>query len=233
MKPFATTILAFGIMLAALPAAHADTTTCNTTITGGTVSGNLIVPPGATCTLVGVTVTGNVQVQENATLMIYLYSPPSGFNIAENSTIDGNVQVGVGASLSTSEPFGVLTIAGNLNADQCSSVGLVNPIVDGNVRISNCTGPFENEYIGGEIGGNFDCSGNSAGCILQFGKVNGNVMINNNNHINGNGDAPNVVAGNTIGGNLQCQGNTAITDVLIVAEPNIVGDHKQGQCAGF
>jgi hypothetical protein len=165
--------------------------------------------------------------------LIDLFSPPNGFTIPENSTIDGNVHVEVGASFFTSEPRGVLTIAGNLNADQCSSVSLVEAIVDGNVRISNCTGPAESEYLQGEIGGNFDCSGNFAGCILQLANVKGNAMINNNNNMNANNNFSNVVAGNTIGSNLQCKGNTAIIDVIIVASPNIVGGHKQGQCAGF
>jgi hypothetical protein len=50
--------------------------------------------------------------------------------------------------------------------------------------------------------------------------VKGNVQINNN--------AAADVFVNTIGGNLSCQGNATIN-----GGDNMVGGHKQGQCAGF
>ena len=84
MKHFVTAMVAFGIMLAAVPAARAAATapapatpatpaapaapataatTCPPNPTpGSTVSGNLIVPSGAQCVLSGVTVSGNVVV---------------------------------------------------------------------------------------------------------------------------------------------------------------------------
>jgi hypothetical protein len=67
MKYFAAAVLAtFGAVLASLPAARADAS-CPPNPTG-TVNGNLVVPPGQTCTLTNVTVTGNVQVGAGATL---------------------------------------------------------------------------------------------------------------------------------------------------------------------
>jgi hypothetical protein len=84
MKHFATALVALGIMLAALPTARAADTTCTGNITGGTVNGNLIVPPGQTCQLFDVTVTGNVVVGTGASLGVF---PVTGQTV----TIHGNV----------------------------------------------------------------------------------------------------------------------------------------------
>jgi predicted acyltransferase (DUF342 family) len=212
LNHFTTTILACGIMVAALPAARAADTTCppNPGI-NATVNGNLIVPAGQTCALDAVTVTGNVQVQTNATLQ-YPFSVPS--------TIVGNVSVGTGASLIASEGF--LTIDGNLAANQCHLVNLAGeprPIIGGNVQIQFCTEGAD--VITSNIGGNLTCN-NSSECTIGGNKINGNVEVNDNSSAR--------VEFNTIGHNLECQGNTSITDD---GAPNTVGGHKNGQCAGF
>lgn len=241
MKHFVIAALAtFGIVLSTAPAARADTSCSNETVTGGTINGNLVVKPGGTgCTLnADVTVTGNVRVQPNASLTIY--APP----FLGTVVIDGNVSVGQGASANI---FGAIIggnisvgqgasvgirssrIGGNVAADGCKSVvlggGPTNSIfVDGNVHIQRCSGTsgYNAEGLPTVIGGNFVCQ-NNAGCQAIFGTVSGNVQINDNSGAD--------IWSNNIGGNLQCYGNTSITDA---GDPNsnTVAGNKQGQCAG-
>jgi hypothetical protein len=197
-------------MVAALPAARADMTCSQTSPIppGSTVNGNLVVPAGSnSCLLLTVTVTGNVQVQTNAALTIVAGGP---------SKIVGNVSVGTGATVDTGN--GILTIDGNLVANQCLGVLLGEGFaVGGNVQIQNCTG--ESDVGSGDIGGNVGCN-NSGTCDVSSNKVNGNVQINDNSSAQ--------VLNNTIGNNLQCQGNAAIT-----GGGNTVGGQKMGQCANF
>jgi hypothetical protein len=209
MKHFTTTMLVCGIMVAALPAAGADTT-CTSVLANTTVNGNLIVPANQGCTLAReVTVTGNVQVQTNAALSLIEPIPPS--------TIVGNVSVGTGARVNV--PSGGLTIDGNLDANQCSFVTLLRGVaVGGNVQIQYCT---EAAILVDDIGGNVACN-NSGTCDVSSNKVNGNVEVNDNSSAQ--------VGNNTIGNNLECQGNTSTTDLGF---PNTVGGHKTGQCANF
>jgi hypothetical protein len=165
------------------------------------------VPSGSTCLLLTVTVTGNVQVQTNAALTIVAGGP---------SKIVGNVSVGTGATVDTGN--GILTIDGNLVANQCLGVLLDEDFaVGGNVQIQNCTG--ESDVVSGDIGGNVGCN-NSGTCDVNSNKVNGNVQINDNSSAQ--------VLNNTIGNNLGCQGNAAIT-----GGGNTVGGQKTGQCAHF
>src|SRR5262249_48819629 len=152
--------------------------------------GELIVSSGTTCTLFGVMVTGNVQVQRNARLIV----PP---NATVPTTINGNLQIGTGASIFvafTNNNITALTVHGNFAADHCNTVDfseggpnniLVN--VGGNVQITNCT-EFVNS-VASQFGGNFNCSNNSV-CGLGNSSANGNAQINNN----GGGS----VQGNTI-----------------------------------
>jgi hypothetical protein len=211
MNHFTTTMLACGIMLAALPPARADSTTCPPNQSGSTVNGNLIVPAGQNCQLSGVTVTGNVLVQTNATLNIQL----------GGVTIVGNVSVGTGATL-RDDVNGDLTIDGNFNANQCLSVNLDSlgvTTIFGTVQFQRCT---EASVVDVDIGGNVVCN-NSGTCQIAQNRVkNGNVAVNDNSNA--------TVGGNTIGNNLVCQGNTSITNAGF---PNTVGGHKNGQCAGF
>jgi hypothetical protein len=234
LKHFPAAMLVLGMILAAVPAARADTTCLNQSLSGSTVNGNLIVPPGATCTLIGVTVTGNVQVQLNATLNIS--SGPGG---APETTIGGNLLVGTGATLDafSSLPLAT-TVNGNVSADHCTSFIMFPVKVGGNVTIQNCA-QFGAVGAGAQISGNFLCSNNSgespapgepnAACGLFFAIVNGNVQVNDN-------QGTSTVGGNQIGGNLQCQGNASITDLGSNGGsfgPSTVGGHKEGQCAGL
>src|SRR5262249_15705320 len=140
--------------------------------------------------------------------------------------IDGNLQVGTGATLVTQVdpvPPNVfeLTVHGNVAANGCVFAALQHVVVDGNVSIQNCTSTntAANNALpnGSQVAGNFNCSNNPF-CLFVRGTVNGNVQINNN------GNA--LVVDNIIGNNLQCKGNTSIS-----GSGNTVGG--KNQCAGL
>src|SRR5438876_5480597 len=84
MKKFALAlILAAPALVAGAATVHAANTNCTGTLTGS-ITGNIVVPNGASCTLSNATVTGNVQVQQNASLVVDATQQPT--------TIGGNIQ---------------------------------------------------------------------------------------------------------------------------------------------
>ena len=200
MNQFATTMLAFGIMAAGLPAAGADTS-CTGALTGA-ISGNVVVPDGASCQL-------------------------------DNASVTGNVLVRTGASLAMGV-IGSVTISGDLQADHCTSVGVISFTtsllsIGGNVVIRSCTEMSGYDVSIGSsgsvtIGGNFLCQANSAPCFAQRGSIGGNAIVSDNS------GGTSIVAGNEIDGNLVCLHNTAVIDA---SAPNTVFGKKLGQCAGL
>jgi hypothetical protein len=226
MKHFETAMLAFGLMLIALPVARAADTTCPPSPPlGSTVNGNLIVPPNQSCEL-------------------------------DDGTVTGNVVVGTGASLGVFPGTGqTVTIHGNVAADRCNFAGVQTfgegvVSVGGNFNIQNCTNSTSgNGYTGISffsvtIGGNFLCA-NNAVCDATGGVVQGNLTVDNNtaavnvgnSQISGNADvsgnsgrAP-VLENNRIGGNLRCFDNNPPASNF--GSPNTVSGNEQGQCAGL
>jgi hypothetical protein len=96
------------------------------------------------------------------------------------TTIDGNLRVETGASFARNfishPPPAFMPVHGNVGADNCSSLAVVDVIFGGNVSIQNCTGGPQ-IVDDSQIGGNFACSNNSGGCFLRSSIVNGNVQI--------------------------------------------------------
>ena len=224
MKRFETAMLAFGLMLAALPVARAADTICPPNPSPGvTVNGNLLVPSGQSCSLLGdVTVTGNVQVQMNANLQL------ASSSVRPGPMIGGNVNVGTGATLIV---LGFFQVDGNIDAEQCNVLHLGTDTlpatgnIGGNVVAQDCTSPGGNEFVSPskllttEISGNLTCNNNVL-CFAEFINVKGNAQFNNNVSAH--------VKLNTIGGNLICQDNENI-----FGEDNTVAGSKLGQCAGL
>jgi hypothetical protein len=186
------------LMLAAgIPAARAETS-CTTTLTG-TISGNVVVPPGRICVLNAATVTGNVTVEAGATL-----------GVDNGSTVEGNI--------SGDQCQGV----------EIGVTGTATNSVHGNVSIQNCTqggyGTPGQPLPLTRINGNFLCQGVAAGCGANYGSVSGNVQVDDNPggalvdgnsvggnvQVNKNGSAT-FVENNTVNGNLKCQGNESLT----------------------
>src|SRR5947207_1100244 len=108
---------------------NAATTNCTGPLTG-TISGNVVVPSGASCTLSDTTVTGNVQVLPNASLTVDATQQPA--------TIGGSVQA---TNCASALLEGGVTVNGNVQIVQCS-------------QKSGFVGP------GVKIGGNFQCINN-------------------------------------------------------------------------
>jgi hypothetical protein len=218
MKQLAATMLACGILLGALPALADET--CTQEISGGTINGNVVVPTGSTCTLSGVTVTGNVIVQTNAAL---------DFIPGTLTTIGGNVNIATGSTIAARRSATTyLIVNGNVTATQCAEFDMGGFNIGGNITVQNCT-DTRGVGISGDpastiVDGNFTCTGNVGGCVLDSVTVQNNVTVNNNG-------AGSVVASVVIGGNLSCAGNTGgVSDITF---PNTVGGKKTGQCAGL
>jgi hypothetical protein len=199
MKHFASKDLAvaalsaFGLGLAALPAAGADTT-CPPNLSGGTINGNLVVPNNSTCSLAGgETVTGNVTVGTGAAL------------IANGVIIGGNVQANH-CNFVRLALVADVSVGGNVTIESCTAASGYD---------------IDNLLVRTTISGNFICANNSARCVAEFGSVGANVQVNNNtggtsivshNSIAGNlschgntgvAGGFNTVAGNKLG---QCAG---------------------------
>jgi hypothetical protein len=221
MKHFATAMLACGIILvAALPAAHADTTCPPSPSPGSTVNGNLVVRNNMVCTLSpGVTVTGNAQVGAGATLSL------------TTGSVGGNIQADncVMMIISPDGQPSTFSVAGNVQIQHCDG--------SGSGFVAGIAGPIT-------IGGNFECSDNFAPCVATGGSVKGNLSVDGNSgggsrvsavsvsgnaQINDNTGGTTIIEGNGVAGNLQCQGNTAVSDGGF---PNMVAGQRQGQCAG-
>jgi hypothetical protein len=195
-----------------------------------TVSHNLVVAPGAVLNdhsaspLTTVHVGGNVLVGKGGIVGLGTYNPAA----PHGSVVDGNVIANQPLSLYIS----FTTIHGNLIshgggggvAGEFRNYPTKDNTIDGNVVIQGWTG--------GWIG-------------LIRNHVGGNVVFSKNTSvINGLVDPPvpgqvdsdsSEIMTNVIGRNLICQGNTPKAQVNPDdgGQPNTVGGHKIGQCAGL
>jgi feruloyl esterase len=129
---------------------HAANTSCTGTLSGS-ITGDVVVPNGASCTLSNATVTGDVQVRQNASLTIDATEQPT--------TIGGNLEA-IGCASALLE--GGVTVTGNVQIERCS-------------QQSGFIGP------GVKIGGNFQCVSNAGACEAELGAVQGSVQLQRNN----------------------------------------------------
>ncbi len=208
-----------------------------------TVTGTCGFVPGAV-----ITINGNLVIEDGAALNDHAASTAT-------VTVSGNVLVGKGAvvGLGTYNPFAPhhSSVGGNVIANQPLSLYLSFLTIHGNL-VSNgggggVTGEFRNfPTKDNTVDGNLIVQGWTGGWIgLIRNHVGGNVVFNNNaSVINGLVDPPvpgqvdadsSEIMTNVIGGNLICQGNTPAAQVNPDdgGQPNTVGGHKIGQCAGL
>lgn len=204
MNHLATAVLALGIIIvAAVPAARADTTCPPIPPPGGTVDGNLTVT-GA-CTLDDVKVGGNVRVDRaGASLSV------------SGGKVDGNI--------SADHCFKVFlengaAVAGNVHIQSCTEQsgyagesGVVR--IDGNFRCvddpSGCVAKA------GEVGGNVSLTG-AGGAFIVDNSIDGHVKADDNTA------PPILVINNMVGGNVEALGNTGTP---IVVQNRIGGNLK-------
>lgn len=183
-----------------------------------TVNGNLTVADGAilndhAASTAKVHVAGNVLVGKGAVLGLGDYNPvgPHG------STVDGNVVANNPLTLY----IGAVTIRGNLVSSGGGDPGRNFPIKDDT------------------IGGNLIIQGwHGLWLGVIRAQVGGNVIVSNNSAADTSalpGSDSTEVQTNVISGNLICQGNSPAAQVNPDdgGQPNVVGGHKIGQCAGL
>jgi hypothetical protein len=169
--------------------APAGNVTCaGNTYSDATITGNLSVPSGSTCTLADVTVEGNVQVRAGGSLL------------DAASTIDGNLQVTQAAWIDVRGGL----INGNVQVQQTTGTPDV-----GDAGTAN-------DLCGATVRGNVQVSGNGAGAPFDIGAVPdcaapltiaGNLQVDNNAGPVAIGPGGNG-QGNTAQGNIQVSGNT-------------------------
>jgi feruloyl esterase len=113
----------------------------------GSITRNIIVPNGASCTVTDASVKGSVQVLQNASLTVDATAQPT--------TIGGNVEA---VNCASAILKGGVTVTGSVEIVQCA-------------QMSGFIGP------GVKIGGNFQCVNNAGGCEAELGDVQGNVQL--------------------------------------------------------
>jgi hypothetical protein len=151
MRGFAhALIMAILALVGGAATAQAADTRCTGTLSGN-ITGDVIVPNGASCTLSNAIVTGDVQVRQNARLTVDATEQPT--------TIGGNVKA-IGCASALLE--GGVTVTGDLQIERCSlQSGFIGP--------------------GVKIGGNFQCISNAGACEAELGAVQGSVQLQRNN----------------------------------------------------
>jgi hypothetical protein len=137
-------------LFASASAARAADATC-VGLLSGIINGNVVVPPGTSCTMSDVTVRGDVQISENASLTVDVTQQPT--------MIYGNMQANHCASVLLE---GGVTVTGSVHIQQCA-------------QESGFVGP------GIKIGGDFQCINNGGGCQARLGDVHGFVQMQGNN----------------------------------------------------
>jgi hypothetical protein len=153
----------------------------------------------------------NVYVPENASC-----------TLNSSVTVQGNVAVEAGGSLTTS----YVLIVGSILSNNASviSIGLAGSSTIGmNVTLVGTTG--QASVLNSDIGGNLYISGSTSGSTL---KINDNGVPGNVIDL-GNLTANNTIVNNAIAGNLVCVGNSQGP----TGGNLVVGGKKVGQCAGL
>ena len=150
--------------------------------------------PNQTCTN---TITGNYNGPINVT---------SGTMCIKNATVNGNVTVSNGASLSVENS----TIKGGLTANHADAVWVTGSNITGAVTVNGSTGFVRID--GNTLGSGLTVSGNQNGVRIAGNQINGSVNVSNN--VGGCGVDPVtgatgaiIVDNNTIGGSLSGTGN--------------------------
>jgi hypothetical protein len=144
----------FGILLATLGVARADTIRCRGEFGGRTISGNLVVPDGAVRTLRDSVVTGDVLVGHEAALRLL-----DGVAVRGNLRIDHCDYT----SFEPLTPAAPIAIAGNVEIEHCAEA---SGKVSSAGRVT--------------IGGNFVCHDNSAPCYAVSLTIGGDARIDRN-----------------------------------------------------
>ncbi|VTR78189.1 hypothetical protein [Cellulomonas hominis] len=189
---------AFGLVVLGSTVAQAATTDCTADLGDQTITGDLVVPAGATCVLAGATVEGSITVLAD------------GWLDATSVTVTGDVVA--------TDPYGVLLDGSRVDGDVSaytsgSRVGFLY-LNDLHVGGSVAAGGLDVEITGSDIAGGVTTQAATYVDLLQTG-VKGDVAIDGS-------DWGVSVAGAVVGGGLAVTGSSR--DVLIGATTDGAAD---------
>jgi len=197
-----------GVVLAALFAfassAAAHGTTCNTTLTGATVSGDLTVPENGSCTINNSTVGGDVKVGKNA------YFEASG------STIGDDVK---GDRAQTIFLHDSTTVNDDVKGSKTAQVFLFDSTINGDVGVSGATQRVN--VCGNTVDGRIEVKDSGTDILigdpLTTGCAGNTVLNHHRIRVEDNFvDVELVIRGNTIqGGDLEVNGNKGPADKFV------------------
>ncbi|MFL0426135.1 hypothetical protein I6H91_07560 [Micrococcus luteus] len=156
-----------GAGLVAAPAAQAADLTCSGIISGRTMTGDITVPEGATCTIRSSTVTAD-----------YVYVAPNATLITENSSVSGFISVERGATLRATEGSlgDVLADSQKLIRIHGTSVGSLNVSQGGTVTTTRMRVRDDAYFYG--MGGTVSHSwGRFSNYVSQYGSARNRFMI--------------------------------------------------------
>ncbi len=192
-----------------------------------------------------VLVTGHLRVEDGAILNDHAFSD-AVVRVNGNVYVDKDAVLGLGGYTEGPEPPTGTVVDGSILANQPLSLYLSGITVHGNV-VSNgggggAQGEFRNFPLKDDvIDGKLVVQGWRGGWLgIIRDQVSGNVLVRNNESVlteTGPGvDSDSTeVQTNTVGGNLVCMHNVPAAQVnpLDLGQPNIVGGHGIGECAGL
>jgi hypothetical protein len=213
-------LVVVGAVLVSAPSATAAGGQCTGTMTG-TINGNVLVPPGASCLLSAAHVIGSVTVGAGATLTgtgstidqnlsatdaanVLFLGGHIGGNVAITGLTGGGCASGLGANTITGNVTYANSAAGSsffeIGGGTCGGTGFANTI-GGNVNISGNQGAVQ-------LNGDGATGGNNIGGSVVVAHNTGGGMINSNtiaHNLTCNANVPAYSAtGNSVGGANNC-----------------------------
>lgn len=209
---------AFGLVVLGSTVAQAATTDCTADLGDQTITGDLVVPAGATCVLAGATVEGGITVLAD------------GWLDATSVTVTGDVVA--------TDPYGVLLDGTRVDGDVSaytsgSRVGFLY-LNDLHVGGSVAAGGLDVEITGSDIAGGVTTQAATYVDLLQTG-VKGDVAIDGSDwgvNVAGavvggglavTGSSRDVLIGATTDGAADTWGNTVGGDLTLTATPRTCG----------
>lgn len=212
---------AAALSVAAAPAAMAATTDCTGDLARTTITGDLSVPAGATCTLGAVTVEGSIIVGDDGWLDATDaviggdVIATDAYGIALDGTSVGGDVVAYSADLRAGFAYLTdLTVAGNVELG-----GVDVEITD--VRIDGSLSTLAPNYIDllrTSVGGDVSIEGADFGVSVQGAIVTGSVVVKGTSRhtlVGAEPDGSSATWGNAIGGDLTLSGNTGNTRLAV------------------
>jgi hypothetical protein len=192
-------------------------TTCTSTLSGPTITGNVDVPVGAWCNLNGITVNGGITVEG----ALYAY----GLQVNGPVTATGINALLLLAPNDTK----TTTVEGDVTLNgvywfRAMGTDDVHVQVNGSIIGTGGTNDSEFTVWDTDVAGNLTVSGHNSAYIVNIW----NAKVGMNAAFNSNIGAGVRIIGTQITKNLNCGSNSAV-----VGQGNTVGQHANGQCSSI